>query len=136
MARSPRKKKPASNFRKPRAAQPAKPAEPISFEDFVADPELLGLWHGDQAKWHEGRERYATVFEASARAAYAAVVTLKGKRGLISIYAVEVSMAREARDAIQAFYERPMLKQLVKRNTPDGVELISVASGSRARRTA
>ncbi len=97
----------------------------ISFDAFCRDNEFLAPWFKSEGReWRDGCETFTAPREAAAFAAYTATVQHRGKRGRIEVLAADQGRARECRDYLVAYFtDQPMLAAMVKRTTPDGVEL-------------
>jgi hypothetical protein len=93
----------------------------VSFEDFCADPALLGQWHSGSIVL-DG-DKASSPLQAASLATYKAVTAKRGQRGIVRIICSHSDQVRACRDYLESFMLQPLLKAKARRVTGEGIEL-------------
>lgn len=92
----------------------------VSIADFSSD--VLAPWFSDgDDSWRSNRKTFTSAMNVAAHALWWGLTQSDGKRGRVHILADDAAKVREARDYLDAYAARPMLKGQVKKVAPDGI---------------
>ena len=92
----------------------------VSIADFHRD--VLSPWFSDgDDSWRSNRKTFTSAMDVAAHALWWGLTQSDGKRGRVHILTDDAAKAKEARDYLDAFAERSLLKGQVKKVASDGL---------------